>query len=129
MANHVPDTGCCHALPYAQEGPGSHKILKGDWGWALRFNLSNVAALLERCPPQLIPHEDPLKGAHMFLRQRKLQYSARPDSPDPLFAKMLQELLGSQWGEISVVSPRSDIQEAVGRCNREPENGVYNVEF
>src|SRR3954466_1559206 len=39
----------------------------------------------------------------MFLRQRKLQYSARPDKPDPIFAKMLQEPLGGQWGEISVM--------------------------
>jgi Mn-containing catalase len=38
----------------------------------------------------------------MFLRQRKLQYNARPERPDPLFAKMLQEPLGGQWGEISV---------------------------
>jgi Mn-containing catalase len=38
----------------------------------------------------------------MFIRQRKLQYTAKPDKPDPLFAKMLQEPLGGQWGEISV---------------------------
>jgi Mn-containing catalase len=39
----------------------------------------------------------------MFVRQRKLQYNARPDKPDPIFAKMLQEPLGGQWGEISVM--------------------------
>src|SRR3954466_11949380 len=39
----------------------------------------------------------------MFVRQRKLQYHAKPDRPDPLFAKMLQEPLGGQWGEISVM--------------------------
>lgn len=39
----------------------------------------------------------------MFLHQRKLQYTARPDAPDPIFAKMLQEPLGGQWGEISVM--------------------------
>jgi Mn-containing catalase len=38
----------------------------------------------------------------MFLRQRKLQYNAKPERPDPIFAKMLQEPLGGQWGEISV---------------------------
>src|SRR3954469_15060156 len=38
----------------------------------------------------------------MFLRQRKLQYHAKPDKPDAIFAKMLQEPLGGQWGEISV---------------------------
>jgi Mn-containing catalase len=39
----------------------------------------------------------------MFVHNRKLQYHARPDRPDPLFAKMLQEPLGGQWGEISVM--------------------------
>ena len=38
----------------------------------------------------------------MFLRRRQLQYTAKPDRPDPIFAKMLQEPLGGQWGEISV---------------------------
>jgi Mn-containing catalase len=39
----------------------------------------------------------------MFTRQRTLQFNAMPDRPDPLFAKMLQEPLGGQWGEISVM--------------------------
>jgi len=39
----------------------------------------------------------------MFTRQRKLQYHAKPDKPDAIFAKMLQEPLGGQWGEISVM--------------------------
>jgi len=39
----------------------------------------------------------------MFLRQRALQYHARPERPDPIYAKKLQEVLGGQWGEISVM--------------------------
>jgi Mn-containing catalase len=39
----------------------------------------------------------------MFNHFRALQYSAKPDRPDPLFAKMLQEPLGGQWGEMSVM--------------------------
>jgi len=39
----------------------------------------------------------------MFNHRKALQYAARPDRPDPLFAKMLQEPLGGQWGEISVM--------------------------
>jgi Mn-containing catalase len=38
----------------------------------------------------------------VFQRFRKLQYNSRPEKPDPIFAKMLQEPLGGQWGEISV---------------------------
>jgi len=38
----------------------------------------------------------------MFHRISRLQYHARPDHPDPLYAKKLQELIGGQWGEISV---------------------------
>ena len=39
----------------------------------------------------------------MFFRHQHLQYKAKPDKPDPMFAKMLQEPLGGQWGEISVM--------------------------
>src|SRR5215218_1324418 len=39
----------------------------------------------------------------MFFHRKQLQYHARPERPDPLFAKMLQEPLGGQWGEISVM--------------------------
>jgi len=39
----------------------------------------------------------------MFLRNRRLQYNAKPDKPDPVFARQLQEVLGGQWGEISVM--------------------------
>jgi Mn-containing catalase len=39
----------------------------------------------------------------MFHHRKQLQFSARPDAPDPVFAKMLQEPLGGQWGEISVM--------------------------
>src|SRR3954471_23718340 len=39
----------------------------------------------------------------MFVHRSRLQYQAKPDKPDPIFAKMLQEPLGGQWGEISVM--------------------------
>ena len=39
----------------------------------------------------------------MFFRQNRLQYHARPERPDPVYAKQLQEVLGGQWGEISVM--------------------------
>ena len=39
----------------------------------------------------------------MFFRQKQLVYNAKPEKPDPIFAKMLQEPLGGQWGEISVM--------------------------
>jgi Mn-containing catalase len=39
----------------------------------------------------------------VFYRVRQLQYSARPDRPDPEFARLLQEALGGQWGEISMM--------------------------
>ncbi|MDX8044433.1 manganese catalase family protein [Gracilibacillus sp. S3-1-1] len=38
----------------------------------------------------------------MFYHIKELQYPAKPDRPDPLFAKQLQEVLGGQFGEISV---------------------------
>jgi Mn-containing catalase len=39
----------------------------------------------------------------MFFRNRHMQYNAKPEAPDPLYAKKLQEILGGQWGEISVM--------------------------
>ena len=39
----------------------------------------------------------------MFYRVKNLQYEAKPERPDPLYAKKLQEVLGGQWGEISVM--------------------------
>ncbi|HEY8565578.1 MAG TPA: manganese catalase family protein [Beijerinckiaceae bacterium] len=39
----------------------------------------------------------------MFFHRKELQYHAKPERPDPIFAKHLQEPLGGQWGEISVM--------------------------
>lgn len=38
----------------------------------------------------------------MFFHDKRLQYNANPDRPDPVFAGRLQEVLGGQWGEMSV---------------------------
>src|SRR5689334_5398858 len=43
------------------------------------------------------------RTTRMFHHHPRLQYNARPDRPDPLFARQLQEVLGGQWGEISVM--------------------------
>lgn len=40
----------------------------------------------------------------MFLHDKHLQYNAKPDRPDPLFAMKLQEVIGGQWGEMSVMN-------------------------
>lgn len=39
----------------------------------------------------------------MFFHTKQYQYHARPERPDPIFAKKLQEVFGGQWGEISVM--------------------------
>ncbi|WP_033542405.1 manganese catalase family protein [Planococcus sp. CAU13] len=38
----------------------------------------------------------------MFFHRKELQYHAKPESPDPVFAKQVQELIGGQFGEMSV---------------------------
>ncbi|WP_138415178.1 manganese catalase family protein [Aquibacillus sediminis] len=38
----------------------------------------------------------------MFYHVKELQYRAKPEKPDPVYAKKLQEILGGQFGEISV---------------------------
>lgn len=40
----------------------------------------------------------------MFTHTKKLQYHAKPSKPDPLMAKKLQEILGGQYGEMSVMN-------------------------
>lgn len=39
----------------------------------------------------------------MFFHIKELQYEARPERPDPLFARRLQELLGGKFGEMTVM--------------------------
>lgn len=39
----------------------------------------------------------------LFFRTKEYQYHATPEGPDPVYARKLQEVLGGQWGEISVM--------------------------
>jgi Mn-containing catalase len=39
----------------------------------------------------------------MFYRVKELQYQAMPERPDPLYARRLQEILGGQFGEMTVM--------------------------
>jgi Mn-containing catalase len=39
----------------------------------------------------------------VFFHTKQLQYNAKPERPDPVFAKQLQEVLGGQFGEMSVM--------------------------
>lgn len=39
----------------------------------------------------------------IFFHVKELQYRAKPDRPDPVYAKKLQEVLDGQYGEISVM--------------------------
>ncbi len=39
----------------------------------------------------------------MFFHVKELQYEARPERPDPLYARKLQEVLGGQFGEMTVM--------------------------
>ncbi|HWR85695.1 MAG TPA: manganese catalase family protein [Rhodoglobus sp.] len=38
----------------------------------------------------------------MFFHRQELQHAAKPDKPDAVYARKLQEVLGGQYGEISV---------------------------
>ena len=39
----------------------------------------------------------------MFYHKKRLQYFTKPDNPDPVYAKQLQELIGGPFGEMSVM--------------------------
>ncbi|MDE1547858.1 manganese catalase family protein [Jeotgalibaca caeni] len=40
----------------------------------------------------------------MFIHKKELQFQSKPDRPDPVMARKLQEILGGQWGEMSVMN-------------------------
>lgn len=40
----------------------------------------------------------------MFFHVKELQYNAKPTRPDPVYAKKLQEILGGQFGEMTVMN-------------------------
>src|SRR4051794_3156741 len=48
-------------------------------------------------------HDFFVDGGAMFFHDKRLQYRAECERPDPLFAKKLQEVLGGQFGEMSVM--------------------------
>jgi Mn-containing catalase len=39
----------------------------------------------------------------MYYHVKPLQYNAKPDRPDPIYAKKMQELIGGQFGEMTVM--------------------------
>ena len=41
-----------------------------------------------------------------FQHQKETAYFCKPDAPDPVYARKLQELIGDQWGEMSVMVSR-----------------------
>src|SRR5215218_3465709 len=51
----------------------------------------------------VVPEDHVREGWSMFFHVKELQYQAKPAAPDPLYARKLQEVLGGQWGEMSVM--------------------------
>src|SRR5690606_30911199 len=42
------------------------------------------------------------RGIPVFFHKQELQHACKPDAPDPVYARQLQEVLGGQYGEITV---------------------------
>ena len=40
----------------------------------------------------------------MYTHDKRLQFEAKPDRPDPVLARRMQELIGGQYGEITVMN-------------------------
>jgi hypothetical protein len=59
--------------------------------------------ILEPLPEAQGRGSNATRSLPMFFRTNHLQFDAKPERPDPAFARMLQEPLGGQWGEISVM--------------------------
>src|SRR5436305_8345743 len=43
-----------------------------------------------------------IKGSTMYYHDKRLQYPVRVESPDPIYARMLQQAIGGVEGEIRV---------------------------
>src|SRR3954462_10530210 len=43
-------------------------------------------------------------GEPVFTHTHALQFEAKPDGPDPDFARKMQEVLGGEWGEMTVAT-------------------------
>ena len=39
----------------------------------------------------------------MYTHDKRLQFEAKPEGPDPVLARRMQELIGGQYGEITVM--------------------------
>ncbi|AXL12302.1 manganese catalase family protein [Microbacterium foliorum] len=55
-----------------------------------------------REPVSWATHHDPLRKAATFFHRQELQYTTTPEAPDAVYARKLQEVLGGQYGEITV---------------------------
>ncbi len=40
----------------------------------------------------------------MFTHDKRLQFEAKPERPDPIMGRRVQELIGGQYGEITVMN-------------------------
>ncbi|HST98149.1 MAG TPA: manganese catalase family protein, partial [Geodermatophilus sp.] len=75
-------------------------MARGGHGWA---RVGHRA----RADPWASPHRRwsrRRKGDPVFTHTHALQYEAKPDGPDPDFARKMQEILGGQWGEMTVAT-------------------------
>src|SRR5215217_8428556 len=91
--NHLPRG----SLNRANEGSPAHP----DWRFAKYREGNNGRSSLSQ--GRRTSRSRARKGAQVFTHTKRFQYNAKPDNPDPIFAKQMQELLGGQWGEISVM--------------------------
>jgi Mn-containing catalase len=53
-------------------------------------------------PIETTVERGPVEGAPMFFHRQELQHKVKPDKPDAVYARKLQEVLGGQYGEITV---------------------------
>src|SRR3712207_3822982 len=62
-----------------------------------------LEALRVRLRPGYRPRPGDERSEGVFFHVKELQYQAMPERPDPLYARRLQEILGGQFGEMTVM--------------------------
>jgi hypothetical protein len=80
----------------------------GCAGWARIWIGGNSAGASGTGPEEslhkdLVTDSETERYRFMLFHTRQSQYNAKLDTPDPIFARQMQELIGGQWGEMSVM--------------------------
>src|SRR5690606_39266139 len=102
---HILRGACLHfttpspVIVWAAEAPGLRSHIRS-------YGHINCLSLVTRIGPAVLRRVVSRRRLEdsMFFHTKQLQYQVRVDRPDPVYARKLQELIGGQFGEMTVMT-------------------------